>query len=479
MRAELSLRKSAFLLALSGGIEYGLQLIIPIILVRYIDPATFGQYRFLWIMSGTVLAFAPAFMPQALFYFLPRADLGTRQVLIGNVLVYLIAASGFVFIFTSRLNPLLPAMAKEMFFDTYGISTMFLSLWVVASLLDVLPTAEGKADWQFHAVIFLAVMRTLLLAGAAITSSQLIWLVGVMLAVAVMKLVLLAYYIRSQHEKIGWQIMGIKKQLAYSLPFAVGNTLFLLRMQADQWVVASMLTHAQYAIFSIAAVLMPVATLIRQPVNNAMMPELNRAHMRADFSIVSRLIAKTNGATALFLLPISGGLFVMATELISIVYTCQYCEAAPIMRVYLIGMMLGAFAVGHVLPALEKSRFAMINSGVCLGLSVFLSIVGVNRFGMIGAALGSVLTFGVSELWSVYAVSRSLGIRMHQLVAWEALWSTLLSTAIAVAGVTLLGNAISGTPFHLLFVKGLSYATLFTLCFLLSGGHRQGRALMA
>lgn len=479
MGAELSLRKSALLLAFSGGIEFGLQLIIPVILVRYIDPTTFGQYRFLWIMAGTVLAFAPAFMPQALFYFLPRADPGQRQLLIGNVLVYLIVAAGFVLIFTSRFNPLLPAMARDMFVDTHGISTIFLSLWVVASLLDVLPTAEGKADWQSHAVIFLAVLRTGLLAGAAITSSHLVWLVTVLLAVALVKLVLVAYYIRSQHVRIGWQIRGIKKQLAYSLPFAVGNTLFLLRIQADQWVVASMLMPTQYAIFSIAAVLMPIASLIRQPVNNAMMPELNRAHRGRDFSEINRLIAKTNGATALFLLPISGGLLGVTTELVSIVYTSQYCEAAPIMQVYLVGMMLGAFAVGHVLPALEKSRFAMINSGICLLLSVFLSIIGVIWFGMIGAALGSVLTLGISELWSVHAVSRSLGIRMRQLVAWEALWPTFLSTAIAVAGVTMIGSVISGNSFHLLIVKSLTYVALFSLCFLLSGGRRQGRALMA
>lgn len=475
MRPSESLRASALTLGLAGGIEYGLQLATPIILVRYLDVTAFAQYRLLWLLAGTVLGIAPAFMPQALFYFLPRAPREQKGRIIGNTLVYLLAAGAAVALATSGWSPLLPALASGLFFQTHGISALFLGLWVVASMLDVLPTADGRARWQAGSTITLAVVRTALLIGAAMLGSGILWIVIALAAAAIIKLSLLAWYIRSNRDggKMSWSLDSLKTQLAYSLPFAFGNALFLMRMQADQWVVASMLSAALYATFSIASVASPVATLIRMPVYNAMMPRLNGAHARGDLAEIARLIARSNGATAMLLLPVAGGLFTTAPELVRLVYTSRYQGAAPIMQVYTIGMMMTVFAVGHVLPAIEKGRFAVQNNGCCLLLSVILSILGVTHWGAIGAAFGSVSTLAISELWSVQVVAHTLGMRMHRLLDWHALGPTALATAVAMAGVPFLAGHVSGGLVAVLAAKSVLYLVLFLTCFFLAGGRRQ------
>lgn len=480
MRADGSLRSSAIMLALAGGLEYGLQLAIPIILVRVLDVTSFGQYRLLWLLSATALAIVPAFMPQSLFYFLPRAAQGQKRLIIGNVLVYLMAAGCLAGVVVSGWNPWLPAMARDLFFHTHGISAVFLALWVVASMLDVLPTADGHARWQANATACLALFRTLLLVAAALITANIMWIAVALLSVAVAKICLLCYYaiVIGADGKLIWHMPALKKQLGYALPFALGNALFLTRMQADDWVVASMLTPAMYAIFSIAGVFTPVATLIRQPVYNAMMPHLNTAHANRNFFEIARLIAKSNFVTAFLLVPIAGGIFVTAPELVEIVYTKKYLQTAPIMQIYLIGMMMNAFAVGHVLPALEKGRFAAINSGCCLVISVVLSIFGVKHFGLPGAALGSVSTFLISELWSVKVVSHTLGIKMRQLLLWRDLLPTVLGTFCGLAGVSILGSAITGNVYAVLISKAFLYLVIFAVCFLLSGGKKNVGLMM-
>ncbi len=369
----------------------------------------------------------------------------------------------------------MPKMAVDLFFQVHGGSAVFLGLWVVASMLDVLPTADGRAQWQAKSNIGLSIFRTTALAAAALLSGTIVWIVIALLMVAIVKITLLAYYIRTHGEgsNLNWQISTLKNQLGYSLPFAFGNALFLLRIQADQWVVATMLTPELYGIFSIAAALTPIATLIRMPVYNAMMPHLNRAHARGDLREIARLIAKSNGATALLLIPIAGGLFAVAPELVTIVYTSRYQEATPIMQVYLIGMMMNAFAVGHVLSALNEGRLAAIISAFSLAVSVILSIVGVSYFGLIGAAIGSVVTFALGELWALAVVARALGMRVSKLLAWSALLPTISSTALAIAGVTVVGGIMKGSDFSNLLVKALTYLLLFTPCFLLTGGRKQ------
>ena len=473
--SDFRMRSSALTLAVAGGVDYGLQLIVPFFLVRFLDPTVFGQYRLLWLLAGTALAVAPAFMPQSLFYFLPRAAPQNKRLLIGNVLIYLAVAACLVATFSIGWNPILPAVAEQLFFQTYSVSTVFIALWVVASLLDVLPTAEGRAHWQSGAMIFLAICRTLLLAGAAFISGDILLLSCAVLAVAAVKLTLLAYFLYQRHERPSWELAGIKKQLIYCLPFAIGNALFLLRIQADQWVVASKLAPSQYAVFSIAATVLPLAALIRQPLINAMMPDLNQLHALGDYKKVSQLISKTNGTMAFFLLPISGGLFAVAPELVNIVYTHRYADVAPIMRVYLVGLMMMAFAMGHVLPALERGRFAALNSAFCLLLSIVLSVVGLDLFGMPGAALGSVITLCVGEFLSTHIVSRMLGTEMRHLLAWQSLRLPLFATAFAMLSALILedfGAAKSGPMF---LGKCLIYIVSFSACYALFWRFRQPR----
>ena len=479
MFREGGLRRSAALLALAGGIEFGLQLALPIILVRCLTETAFGEYRLLWLLANTAMAIAPAFIPQSLFYFLPRGSAEDRGKLIGNVLLYMTVAGCVTALITSNANPWLHAAAHTVFAHTHGMSAIFLGLWVVASTVDVLPTTEGRMAWQSRATICMALARTLLLALAALATSNIVWIGVAMVCVGAIKVGLLLYYVfpLARSKQLRWDAATLKKQAFYALPFALGNTLFQLRGQADQWVVITMLSPAMYATFSIAAVVQPVASLIRQPVSNAMLPRLNAAHTRGDRAEIRSLILKSNGSTALLLVPIIGGLLVCAPEIVNIVYTSRYQQTAAIMQVYLLGMLTNIYAVGHVLTALDKGTFAALNSACCLVLSIALSVVGIHYFGLPGAAVGGVLTLALGELWALKVVSASLGAPIPQLVPWAAMFPAAIASCAAIIGVIMLQARLPWHGLLLLLTKGTLYMTILIPCFALFGGLEQLRIL--
>ncbi len=496
MAGEGGLRKSAIRLALAGGIEYGLQLAMPVILVRTLDENAFAQYRMLWLLASTVLALAPAFMPQSLFYFLPRAQGGmassdhpfSRAQVVGNILLYLLAAGAVVALVLNPWNPALPATVQGLMQHSHGLATGFLLLWVLASVFDVLPTAEMRTGWQANATVGMAIFRTVLLALAAWLTHDIFWVVLALLALALLKLGLLAlYWLRFGNGVMpGADLPLLRQQLRYALPFAAGNALFLMRLQADQWVVATLMAPALYAAFSIATVLQPVATLLRQPVYNAMMPRLNRAWADADLAQVRHLITHSNAATAMLLIPVAGVFWVCAPELVELVYTRRYMATAPVMQVYLVGMMINGFAIGHVLPALDLGRFSTLNNGVSLLLSVLLSLAGVHFLGLPGAAIGSVATLAFSELWSARVVAHKLQTRVRLLLSWRNLWPTLLATLVATLLVVGWQDWLQGgtrqppagwSLWAVLFAKGSLFVASWLLVFLGCGGWKQVQRL--
>lgn len=480
MKPELTLTRSSIVLALTGGIEFGLQIVIPMIFVRYLDPVSFGQYRVLWLVAGTALAVAPAFMPQSLFYFLPRASPDEQRTLIGNVIAFLIAVGCVVALVSGSHNPMLPETMRHLAEATGNLSALFVALWVVVSLMTVLPIAEGRIRWQARSDIAMALVRTVLLGGAAILSHDLVGVVWAMLAEALLRLALMAGYLYTRPG--GWRIApgqhAMKLQLRYALPFAFGNAMFLMRAQADQWVVATMLPAAQFAAFSVSAVFLPVGSLVRQPINNAMMSRLNQAYARGDTVECARLITKSMGAISMILLPVAGGLFALTSELVHIIYTDRYAAAATVMHVYLVGVMVSSFAVGHVLTAMNEGRFAARSNTFFLVVSVLASIACTQRWGMVGAACGSVGTLVVCEAWLLRKVSKRLNIPSSTLIPWKLIFPPAFACFLGLAGGKLLEDFTSASPWFRLMEKAIIFSTLFSIGFLAAGGWKRARSMV-
>src|SRR5258708_29073543 len=76
------LARRAFSLGEVKALDNALQFLLPVVLVRCLDGATFGEYRLLWLAVGTVMALATLGMPGALYYFLPRSAARERRLYI-------------------------------------------------------------------------------------------------------------------------------------------------------------------------------------------------------------------------------------------------------------------------------------------------------------------------------------------------------------------------------------------------------------
>jgi O-antigen/teichoic acid export membrane protein len=470
-----SVTRSTVLLTLSGMVEFALQFLVPMIFVRSLDPAAFGEYRLLWLMASTALALAPAFMPQALFYFLPRASAEQQRVHIGNVLAYLTVAGAVVAFVTSPGNPYLPASAGALFADSGGMSALFLGCWMVVSIMTVMPVAEGRIGWQACNNLALSLLRTVLLACAAIFTHSLFWVVAALMAEAAARIAAIGLYLATRPGKgrVAVDLSALFGQLRYALPFAVGNALFLLRFQADQWIVAGRLSPAVFGVFSISAVFLPVAALLRQPVSNALMPRLNKAFAEGHAGEIQRLFHKSASVTTLALVALGGVLLCVTKELVEVVYTARYADAVPIMRIYLVSMMLQGCAAGYVLPALNRGRAAILNNAFCLAVSITASYFGVRYWGLQGAACGSVLTFVISELWSLLVVARVLGVGVPELLPWQALARAGFAALAALALVALAAPMIGGGALSVLVLKASMFLVAFVGVYLAAGGMSQ------
>lgn len=459
-----SLRFNAGYLASAGMIEYGMQLLLPVILVRYLDPNSFAQYRMAWLMAATALAIAPLSMAQTLFHFLPHASRKERRVYVGNTLMYLAAAGCTTALVAFLGHHLLPGSVQLLRDHSYVVP-LFLGFWVLVSIVDVLPIAEGRARWQAGMVVFLAVVRISVIGAAAVVTADIGLVLMALCLTALIKGLLIVVYEISQGVGISMHGPTLWRQLRYALPFAVGNGFFHLRVQTDQWVVAAKFPAEIFAIVSVAAVVVALSNLVRLPVNNALLPRVGALVAQHDMPGVQGLLAKGFTGIALLLLPFLGAIIVCASELVEIVYTAKYSAAAPVMQVYLIGQAAGIFAAGHLMVVAQCGRQAMIINGLALLGSLALSLIGVALFGYIGAAMGSVGALLLCEYWSLRIVSRAFGTTPARLIALRKSLTILGAVTLAVAATLVVRHVLLDAlaPFARLLCEVLVYGVLVAL----------------
>lgn len=432
--ASLDLKRRALSLGAVKAFDHALQFLLPVVLVRCLDTATFGEYRLLWLALGTVMAFAPLNMPGSLFFFVPRSEPRRRRRYVHNTMLFLLAAGVVGGLATGPWNGLLPEAVAPL--EPYGaLVPLFVAVWIAAVLLDVLPTVDERIGWQAAATVGVSLLRTVLVGTAAWVTGDLRVMLWVLVATALVKLVVLALYVQRHHglRKSWFERAQFSEQFRHAAPFGASNALYALRGQADQWVAASLFALSSFAAFSIAAIVSQVVLVFRHAVLDAFLPSMSRLQASGDLRGMMEMNARGNVLVANALFPLLAFTFAFAEDIVAFIYTAAYLEAAPAMRVYIAGMVALVVEVGSVVLLLRQGVFALWLGAIVLVIAVAVSWSAAQHVGLAGAAAGSVVAVYLDRFIMLRRVSRLTGIGLGALQNWRELARAALFSVLAAA----------------------------------------------
>jgi O-antigen/teichoic acid export membrane protein len=470
-----TLGRKALSLGSANALDYAIQFLLPIVLARTLDVESFGQYRLLWLGVSSLMVIAPLAMPQSLYFFLPRSDVETKRLYVNQTLLFMGVGALLGAWLLSPWNPWLPEKMQQLV--DYGlIVPAFVFLWMLASLLDLLPTVEERVAWQARATLGLSALRALALSAAAILTGDLSAVLTVLFAFVVFKTVLLLAYV-SAHHGLGGPVLRVGAfcdQIRHAAPFGISGGLHGMRSQANQWVAAGLFNMTMFASFSVASVLSPMVNLFRQSVNHVFLPSMSRQQAAGDLPGMLALNNRANVMVATLVFPLLAMAFAFAGEIISIIYTDAYIDAAAPMRVYIIGMAAYVVELTSIMLLMRQGAYAMTVSAVVLPVSVLISWLSALQFGLAGAAAGSVVTVYLDRLLTLLRISSRTGIPVHRLQDWAplALLAIFAACSGALAWATV-GMLHTDNRFLRLGCGGVVLMAAYLVLLLCSGGRRR------
>lgn len=448
-----------------------MNLVTPVFLVRLLDMSEYGEYRLFWLLANTAMLLAPLGMSRSLLYFIPRLDDQERNQFVSQTLVYLSVAGLLVALALSPWSPMVPESMQQGGSRGVVIAS-FVCLWVVASLIEVLPSADQRFGWQAGVIVGLSVFRNLLVIAVAAVTGSLEAIYAALLLFVVLKVGVMLFYAVGHYGK-SFFIMDfsrITEQFRYALPFGLSAALTQARGKAEQWIVAMIFAPGAFGLFSIVLTVENALSLLRKSIGQVITPKMSRSESRGDIGRVLALNNRGNLAASVMVFPAVAYLLIFGGQVIELVYTADYLDAAPILRIYLIGVILSVVEVSTLLVIYKQGPFVLKVSGILVAFSVVASYLGATLIGLQGVAIGSLMALFISKLVNFHRASLLLDLPLGKIQNWRALGGVLLVSAGSSAFAWLVVRWIgSGTLWIDVVISALVLSATYVILLFVAG----------
>lgn len=411
----------------SGRTFYVLSLfILNIGLARSMGAEGFGAFQQVFMFSAFFMLLTLG-VPETLYFFLPRLTAEERSGFLGQTILVM-AANGLVlalvlwfgasFLAGMQGNPAIVSNLRV--FGIYG------AFYVASAFADPIFIYFQRVRFLF----LLSFLHGLLFIGLTVWSWIEVAPAGslfvVMAAFAAVKFVLALVFVHRIRPLTGGVrfLRGRKMlllQVSYALPVALSNAVDILNAWLDKFVVSVWLGPEALGVFYIGAIEIPFVAVLLSSVFSVISPVLNSLHHQRDFAGFVDLVRKTFLFTAKWIWPLWIYLFVFADRLIPLVFGEGYTAAGTPFRIYLMLMPLRIVLYGVIVLALGRPRLVLWTACGALLLNLALNIILVNRLGLAGPALATVISSYLHVAVLLWVIMRATGARIGALVPFRGL----------------------------------------------------------
>ncbi|MBV9000413.1 MAG: lipopolysaccharide biosynthesis protein [Solirubrobacterales bacterium] len=460
--ANKRLAGDAALLAVAALLVQGAAIVSTVALARILPLGEFGAYQQLLLVYGIVSPLLFGGIPAALTYYLARArtDEERRGWVFDGTISLAVLGAIFALLLVALRHPLADSLnGGPRLSDALALLAPFAVLTFVAATMPNTLIPSGRAHLSALLSALSAVVYVSCVLSAAVIESDVRALALAMGASAAFSAALAVGAVgRVVGYRVRWRGLAARsvKFLGYGFPLALAGLAGLLGFQFDRLVVSANFSARVFAVYAVGAVELPLTTIVQQSVNSVLLPELAIRHRDGDLYGVGELWREAIRKSSLIILPLFVVSFLLAGDLLPVVFGAPFGGSVAIFRIYLLLMPLRVATYGIIPMAIGRTGVNFGAAAVTLGANAVLAIALVGPLGLKGPAWATVIATTLSVVYYLVRLREILGLGISALLPWRVL---ALNLAVSVAAsVPLLAIAqLDLAPALHLILGGLMY----------------------
>ena len=464
MTDQASVLKPAMIIMGGRVLGYAACFAIPIVLVRLFDQATFGTYKQLYLIFGTLFGLAQLGMAESLFYFVPeRARRAGRYVF--NAMLVLAGAGALCAVGLWLLRDVIAgAMNNPALAETLPYVGWYLLFMLMASVLEIVMTARKRHRVASATYATSDVLRATLSIVPVIFIQDLRWLMGWAVVFAAARFVAaLVYVTREFGADFRPRRILAARQAAYAGPFSVAVLIELMQAQFHLYFVSYHFDAATYAVYAVACLQIPLVEFLSSSVGNVLMVRM-RELAKVSAAAVLAVWRDTVAKLARVMFPMVAVLLVTAHDFITTLFTPEYAASVPIFMVWALSILFAAIPADCGLRVYAQNRYLIGLNIVRLIVVVALVSPLMNRYGLVGPAAATLLALGAFKFLATMRIAALLDTTLAHALPWPSLARTFVVAAAATVPPLALQWGTAWSPLVTMLacvaLYGMTYAAL-------------------
>lgn len=389
---------------------------IGIITARFLSPSDRGLLTLLLALPQTINILCNLGLDSASIYFhkkekVPFAEVFTICILFGTAIGCVAAAALWVF-----RTQVVASVLKDVSTAQYIVAIATITPVLLFQYLGSLARASGRfADSNLRAVFeklffLLAVVVLLIVFGGGVLACTLSYLViefGIV--------VWLALELRPDaggRWKPEWRLTV--RMLRFGSKSYAQAVALHMHYKLDLYLVAAFLSNADVAFYSIAMGLAERSLMVPDALKTTLYPHLAAKSGHDAALLTARACRNTILIGAATALP----LWLFGRYLLLVLYGSAYTVAAGPMYVLLVGVIfigVTRLLVGYFTSINAHHHNVVIVLGSAV-VNLCLNVLLIPRYGIMGAAVSSLITYSAQGLWALWLFRRLTGVGPRQML---------------------------------------------------------------
>ena len=475
------LAKSAAVILFGSVIGRLLSLLGQILIVRSLTPTSFGHVALAYTIVSTVCGLALLGIHEGVTRLMSAEQTtGYRQSVL---------RSGYALVLVSSLG-----VAACIYITRFQLSTYLNDDQLPALLVLFLPYvfayALGRVSFgalRAHRRSFAATVArdfgprigALLTFGLfAYAGEVLLGAVAYWVVTPVIMAVITGVYLHRELSMV--RIIGslpepetLRELWSFSWPLAISASFFLMLSNVDVLMIGYFMQPQSVGLYRAIQPLRQVTMFVTIAFTFLFLPIATEYYNNGNLNALNRFYRVTTKWIVAATFPPVLVFTLFAPDVVRVFFGSDYTPAAPALAVLTAGLFIRAIVGlnGDMTKAINRPQIELYTVIVAVCINILLNIALIPRYGIVGAAVGTVVGYAVYNLLEVVAIYRSVGSHPFSTNSVKPLVPTLLfalgiawmARSMELSILLLLGIGVAITGVHLasmVFTRSLGQADL-------------------
>ncbi|MDK9710951.1 oligosaccharide flippase family protein [Acidaminobacter sp.] len=464
------LKESAFSL-FGKAYQSVLALVFVMFISRFLTENQYGTYRQALLVANTINLILLLGMNETISYNYRIIDTIKRNQLITNMFVIkILVILPAAFILLLSRTSLSNFMNNDLLNDYMPVIAALTMIYAFESLLESYYFGSGQAVLMGKLqVLSYSIHYSFAVIIILLSKSEFYLIVEIALFELIKSVVMLTIILRKETFRFNFNWPYLKELVRFSFPMGVSLILITLNVYVDQMIVSANFSTEDYAIYNNGAMNIPIVQLLTVTVGSIVLPKLAKETTEKSFEDGLLLWRGAATNTALILITFMWLFMIFTKGYVRFVFSERYLDSIPIMRVYLLRYMITFAIYCHLLMVIDKKKYIAVISLLGIVGNIILSLYLIRIFGMIGAAVATVVIQYFVNFMEIFTVTRFTKTKFTDIFEFKRLAKILMTSGSIAAIFALISTLLPLGDILNFFVYGTLYILTTFITYFASG----------